>query len=91
MHALARVVSIRHKIDKSEADQYIFRKFCTHVHEPFSAHLSKEKNSQSTSRIEDKSRSTYNFFVISGHFDALHGNKVMLADNDNCLLTILRL
>ena len=43
MHALARVVSIRHKIDKSEADQYIFRKFCTHVHEPFSAHLSKEK------------------------------------------------
>ena len=37
---LARVLSNSRKVHKSEHSQHIFPKLCTHVHRPFSTHLS---------------------------------------------------
>ena len=74
MHTLAQVVSIWREVHKSETVENIFPKLCTHVYKPFSTHMNqKNNNSQSSSRIERKVRLAYKFFVISGHFDALHG------------------
>ena len=52
---------------------YIFPKLCTHVHKPFSTHLSQKKNKErynswSTSRIEHKLRCAYQFFSHSRAF-----------------------
>ena len=58
-----------------------FPNLCTHVQIPCSTHFSQEINSSSISRIKHKLKQLYKHFVISGHFDARHGEKVNAQKN----------
>ena len=41
VHIFARIAWIWREVHKSETSQHIFPKLCTHIHKPFSKHLSK--------------------------------------------------
>ena len=65
---------------------YIFPKLCTHVHKPFSTHLSQKKTKRDIilkvpPALNINWDAHINFSVIPGHFDELLGKKVNTRKN----------
>ena len=74
VHTLSRVVSIWLEIHKWVTGRNISPKLCKYVHKPFSTHLSETIKLILIVLPElNINWGAYNFFVISGHFDAMHG------------------